>query len=336
MANGEVIHLRALRDLDLRQGPHRKLRLCCCHFVPTSRTVIPAVVIRSAWPLGNRASALLALTKPRLAVMSVLTAMTAFVTARPVGETAIATLIGTSLAAGGALSLNQWWERRTDALMERTRDRPLPRSQLSSADALRWSLALSLGGVGLLAARVNLIAAFVAAATILIYGVVYTPLKRRTHWATEVGAVSGALPALLGSAAAGDIGSRPGLALAGIILFWQMPHFFAIGWRRRADYRTAGFPLRPALDPTGVTTAKWSAGYTMMLVVVSLVPCALGWLGAVYGVISAMAGVCFLRFAWLFVRMDDRDTAARSLFFASIIYLPTIMAALLIDRFLVM
>ena len=300
--------------------------------MPTTRAVISTDFVRSRSSWREHASALLALTKPRLAVMSVLTAMTAYVTASPVAGPVVATLIGTSLAAGGALSLNQWWERQTDALMRRTRSRPLPQAQLSAAEALRWSLALSFVGVGVLAAQVNATAAMVAVATILIYGVIYTPLKRRTRWATEVGSISGALPALLGSAAAGDIGSRPGLVLAGILLFWQMPHFFAIGWRHRADYQTAGFPLRPALDPSGARTAAWSLGYTTILLMVSIVPWALGWLDVFYGVTAAVAGGWFLRFAWGFARETDRDSAARRLFFASIVYLPLIMAALLIDR----
>lgn len=285
---------------------------------------------RSVWT--GRARALLALTKPRLAVMSVLSTMTAFTTAQPAPGLVLPTLIGTALAAGGALSLNQWWEHRTDALMKRTRDRPLPRAQLTPGDALNWSIALSCTGVALLVAQVNGTCAIVAAATILIYGIVYTPLKRRTRWATEIGSISGALPALLGSAAAGDIGARPGLVLFAILLFWQMPHFFAIAWRHRADYKAAGFPLRPACDPTGASTAQWSFGYTVLLVTVSLAPWALGWLGAFYGVIASLAGGWFMRTAWKFLQDVDRDAAARRLFVASIVYLPVIMAAVLIDH----
>lgn len=246
----------------------------------------------------------------------------------------VATLVGTSLSACGALSLNQWWERRTDAVMQRTWDRPLPRALLTPNEALSWSLTLSIVGVGLLATGVNLVSALLAAATILIYGVVYTPLKRRTRWATEVGSISGALPALLGSAAAGDIGARPGLTLFGILLCWQMPHFFAIGWRHRFDYQLAGFPLRPAGDPTGARTAAWAFGYTAVLFGVSLAPWILGWLGAFYGVMTTIGGGWFVVIAWQFARTDDRNAAAKRLFLASIVYLPAIMIALIIDRLL--
>lgn len=264
--------------------------------------------------------------------MSVLTALVAYATAHPPPGTALATLFGTALAAAGALSLNQWWERRTDALMTRTRARPLPQATLSPREALAWSLAFSFSGVVLLAIGANLTAAAFAAATILLYGVVYTPLKRRTRWATEIGSLSGALPALLGNAAAGDLASRPGLALTAILLLWQMPHFFAIGWRHRADYRLANFPLLPAVDATGMRTAAWSLGYAIALAIVSLLPVAAGWFGIYYALAAVIANVWFLRSAWQFLREPDRDRGARSLFFASLGYLPLVMGALLLEQ----
>ena len=294
---------------------------------------LSAAQSRPAWlgPVG----ALIALTKPQLALMSVITAMVAYGAARPAAGAALAlvTFAGTSLAAAGALSLNQWWERRADAQMHRTRGRPLPQAQLTPGTALAWSLALSAAGVGLLAAWVNLPAAAVAALTILVYGLVYTPLKRRTRWATELGAVSGALPPLLGNAAAGDLWAAPGVALAAFLLFWQMPHFFAIGWRHRADYRAAGFRLLPAVDVTGRQTARWALLYSALLLPVSLAPWALGHLGAIYGVTATLAGGAFLRCAWQFAAATpDRDPAARRLFLASIFYLPLVLAALAVDR----
>ncbi len=279
------------------------------------------------------AAAVFALTKPRLAAMSVLTTMAAYATARPVAGPTVATLVGTTLAAAGALSLNQWWERRSDACMERTRGRPLPMRSISPGAALAWSVAFSVSGVAVLAWRVNLAAATLAAATILIYGVVYTPLKRRTRWATEIGSISGALPALLGNAAAGEFGSRPGLVLAAILLFWQMPHFFAIGWRHRLDYRAAGFPLLPAVDESGARTATWSIAYIVLLIGVSLAPWAMGWLGAIYGVPTLCANAWFFLCGRQFLVASNRDHAARRLFFASLFYLPVVMAALIIEQF---
>jgi protoheme IX farnesyltransferase len=264
--------------------------------------------------------------------MSVLTTMVAYATARPIAGPTLATVAGTTLAAAGALSLNQWWERDADAIMQRTRGRPLPQASIVPCEALAWSVMFSAGGVGLLVVFVNLTAALVAAATILVYGLVYTPLKRRSRWATEVGAISGALPALLGNAAAGDLCSRPGVVLTVILLCWQMPHFFAIGWRHRADYRRAGFPLLPAVDITGTRTAAWSLGYSLLLVVVTLAPWVCGWLGPSYGVVVVVADAWFLQRAWRFVAAGDRDRAARKLFFASIFYLPVVMAALILER----
>jgi heme o synthase len=280
------------------------------------------------------AVALFDLAKPRLAAMSVLSAMAAYATAMPrLGLVhALLTASGTTLAAAGALALNQWWEREADAQMKRTRHRPLPRGQLRPGLALAAALVFAGSGVGLLAGAVNVPAAVCAAATIVVYGLIYTPLKRRSRWATEVGAISGALPALLGNAAAGDVLARPGLALAAVLLVWQMPHFFAIGWRHRGDYRAAGFPLLPAVDPTGARTARWCLGYAVALLPVSLVPWFAGCLGPFYGSVGVLAGAFFLRAAWRFSRAQPtRDEAARRLFFSSLCYLPAMMAALILD-----
>ena len=309
------------------------MRVVCAIAVTSLPIAAPldAAPVRFAWPATLRA--LVALTKPQLAFMSVLTAMVAYGAARPAAGTALATLFGTALAAAGALSLNQWWERRADALMQRTQGRPLPQGQVTPDAALGWSTALSVLGFGLLALAVNVSAAAIAALTILLYGLVYTPLKRRTRWATELGAISGALPPLLGNAAAGNLWAAPGTALAALLLCWQMPHFFAIGWRHRTDYRAAGFRLLPTIDPTGQKTAAWSLFYAGLLLPVSLAPWALGHFGAIYGVTAVVAGAAFLHCAWQFkTATGNRDATARRLFFASIVYLPVVIAALALDR----
>lgn len=281
------------------------------------------------------ARALLALTKPRLAFFSILSGMTGYAVASAEGgwPRLLASLAGITLSAGGALSLNQWWERDTDALMRRTAGRPLPSGRISPAGALIWTLALSVTGVGLLAGTTGVLAASLAAAIIVLYGLIYTPMKRVTRWATEVGSLSGAMPPLLGAAAAGDVRAPGAWVLAAILLFWQMPHFFAIGWMHRADYRRAGFPLLPASDPAGFTTAAWTFGYTVALIVGSIAPWALGWLGPAYGLVAAAAGVglgaASVRFL---MQADRRDQRGRELFFASILYLPPVMAALVIDH----
>jgi heme o synthase len=298
---------------------------------PLSRRAV-AFTFESALPVAR---ALFELTKPRLAFFSILTALATYAATAPIsdGFHALMTFLGTALAAGGALSLNQWWERDTDRLMRRTRQRPLPLETLSPSLALTWSLSLSVSGVVLLFTLVAPLAAVVAGATILVYGVWYTPWKRRTRWATEIGSISGALPALLGGAAAGDPWSAPAWNLTAILLCWQMPHFFAIGWMHRADYRAAGFPLLPAIDPTGARTAYWSLGYTVLLVVVSLMPVLTGHFGWVYAITAAAAGAFILQRARRFVcEPAHRDLRGRQLFLASIIYLPVVMIALVVDR----
>lgn len=284
----------------------------------------------------GRAKVLLALTKPRLATFSILSGLAGYAVAHPPagdGGRLAAAAAGIALAAGGALSLNQWWERKTDAMMRRTSGRPLPRGEIGSAGALAWSLALSLGGAGLLAVRTTPTAALIAAAIIVLYGLIYTPLKRRTRWATEIGSLSGALPPVLGAAAAGDTGSMAAWVLAAVILFWQMPHFFAVGWMYRDDYRAAGFPLLPAIDASGVRTAAWSLGHSLLLALASIAPWALGWLGPVYGVVASLGAAAMVRASWRFLtRADERDANGRRLFFTTILYLPTVMVALVVDR----
>lgn len=276
--------------------------------------------------------ALFELTKPRLAAFSILSGMTGYSASSPAGGWAGAALCltGTALAAGGALALNQWWERDTDRRMRRTADRPLPRGAITPAGALAWSLALGTGGVVLLARQAPAAAAL-AGATIVLYGLVYTPLKRVTRWATEIGAVSGALPPLIGAAAAGGLREAPAWILASVLLFWQMPHFYAIGWMHRADYRAAGFPLLPAVDGDGRQTAAWSLFYTGLMVAVSLAPWTLGLAGPVYGVVAAAGAVVMLRAAICF-RCGEREASGRGLFRATLLYLPPVMAALVADR----
>ena len=281
------------------------------------------------------AKALFLLTKPRLASFSILSGMAGYAVAGP-GRGwlhAGVAFTGIALSAGGALSLNQWWERKTDALMRRTAERPLPRGEVGAPVALAWSAALGGAGVGVLLVGASPAAAGLAAATIGIYGLVYTPLKRRTRWATEIGSVSGALPPLLGAAAAGDAWAAPAWVLATVVLFWQMPHFFAVGWMYREDYRAAGFPLLPAVDADGARTAAWSLAHSSLLCAASLAAWGLGWTGPIFGVAAAVGGAAMLRASWRFLRnAEGRDREGRRLFFTTIAYLPPVMAALVLDR----
>jgi len=264
-------------------------------------------------PLPVTLRALLALTKPRVAFASILTALAGYAATPGRGGLTehLTLLLGAGLAAGGTLAFNQWWERDTDRLMGRTRHRPLVQDRITPGLALAWSTLLTVAGIVLLAAAFNAAAAMVAAAICVIYGFIYTPMKRRTHWATEVGSVSGALPPLLGSAAAGDIWSKPALVLAAVLLFWQMPHFFAVGWIYGHDYRAAGLPLLPATDESGRRTAVWSLGYTIPLSFVLIVPWPLGWMGPLYGLTATACAAVLLAMAWQFLRSPCERTARR-------------------------
>ncbi len=182
----------------------------------------------------------------------------------------------------------------------------------------------------------NALAAAISLATIVLYVWVYTPLKHRTRWATEIGAIPGALPPLLGWAAAEGSLSPLGWILFGVLFFWQMPHFFAIGWVYREDYRAAGFPLLPVTDDTGDRTAWCALLHTVALLVVSLLPWWLGIAGIVYGLGAAVSGLAMAVLGIGFLRQpraaDGRTAAARRLFAGSLVYLPVVFACLLVDR----
>ena len=197
-----------------------------------------------------------------------------------------------------------------------------------SPDASIFGLALSAAGLGLLATRANLASAALALATLFIYLTVYTPMKRRTPLATLVGAVPGALPPLIGWTASHGAISIGGLTLFAIVFLWQIPHFMAIAWLYRDDYRKAGFPMLPVVDPEGRRAGRQAVIYALALVPVSVIPTLVGISGRVYVGIALALGVALL---WLAVRFAAlrSDAAARRLFFGSIIYLPLLWAAMI-------
>ena len=274
------------------------------------------------------------LTKPRLNLLVLLTTLAGLYLASPTGvelTLLLNTLVGTALVAGGAAALNQVWERRTDALMRRTRARPLPGGRLGVAEGTWFGVLLSVVGLGQLAIGVNLTAAAVALATLVSYVLVYTPLKPLTSLATLVGAIPGALPPVIGwSAATGRI-SLPALVLFGISFFWQMPHFLAIAWLFRDDYANAGIPLLPVLEPDGRRTGLQALIYTAALWPVSLLPAVVGLAGIPYAIVATVLGMLFVWLALRFAR-DRSMPNARALFLFSITYLPVLLAALVADR----
>ena len=277
------------------------------------------------------------LTKPRLSLMNVITAALGYFAAGPVLSLSVfgALLLGTALAAFGAGALNMWWEREEDARMARTASRPIPSGRVTPRAALVFGLALSVGGVAVLAVGVNFWASGLTAATVLLYILAYTPLKKRTPWATELGSVPGALPPLIGWVAAGAGFSGLGWVLFAFLFAWQIPHFMAICWTSRRDYAAGGFEMLSKHDPDGKRVSRKALLWTVLLVGISFLPWGASGLGWLFLVTTAALGTWALSRAWAFWRGPDRDAAGRRLFFTTIAYLPLYLMVLVVDRFLV-
>jgi protoheme IX farnesyltransferase len=240
-------------------------------------------------------------------------------------------LLGTALVACGAAALNQWWEREFDAKMARTETRPLPARELTPNTVVLAGGILSIAGLLYLAAFVNLLTALLGGITLFSYVLVYTPLKRITTLNTAVGAIPGALPPLMGWAAARDSVSREGWALFAILFFWQLPHFLAIAWLYRDEYAKAGFVMLPVRDPEGVRTGRQAISHTLGLIPVSVCPALFGISGVIYFFGALLLGLGFLWCAIQFSRELTR-ARARQLFFASILYLPLLFGLMALDK----
>jgi protoheme IX farnesyltransferase len=281
-----------------------------------------------------RSADFVALTKPRLNLLVVATTAGGYYLGAGPGANALGlanVTLATALVAGGSAAFNQVMERKVDALMDRTRRRPVADGRLSVRDSLIFATVLSLTGLLWLALTTTLLAAAVALVTLLTYVVLYTPLKRRTSFATVVGAIPGALPPMIGWAAATDTLSREAWVLFAIIFLWQMPHFLAIAWLFKDDYGRAGFPMLPVLEPDGRGTGYQVAAYASALLPVSLVPSLMGLTGIAYFGLALALGVAFLAVSLRFaVSRTRRD--ARVLFFTSIAYLPLVWLAMVLDR----
>jgi protoheme IX farnesyltransferase len=241
------------------------------------------------------------------------------------------TVFGTAAAAAGAAALNQWWERRADALMHRTKSRPLPAGRMSPVQALALGAALSLFGVVYLAIVCNGLSAALTAITILIYIFAYTPLKRTSTANTAVGAIPGAIPPMIGWAAArGDIGVGA-WSLFVIVFLWQMPHFFAIAWMCREDYARAGFRMISSDDYSGQRSASQSVFFCILLLVLAGLPAFVGMVSYTYQAIELLLGGLFVAVAMRFLRLRTQSSA-RLLFIASIVYLALLLAALVLTK----
>lgn len=287
-------------------------------------TIVAAAAVRP-----GRTSALLALTKPRLNTLAVATVGIGYYLGAPDLDLVVLlwVLAGSALVAGGGAAFNQVAERDLDALMVRTRSRPLPLGGITPAGGLIFATILSVVGMALLGFGVNLVATGVALATLVSYAWIYTPMKRRTTWAVIVGAIPGALPPVIGWAAARGALTVEAWLLFAIVFAWQLPHFHSLAWLYRDDYARAGFKVLAATDPDGRRTAVHSLLWAIVLVGVSLLAAVVGLTPPAFALAAAGFSAAF---AALAVRFAGHRSAARarSLFLGSLIVLPLIWAAL--------
>jgi protoheme IX farnesyltransferase len=241
------------------------------------------------------------------------------------------TILGTAATAGSASVFNQLNEREYDALMPRTRNRPLPGGRVTPNEALLWGALLGVVGVAYLVLMVNLLTALLGALTLASYVWVYTPLKRVTSLNTVIGAIPGAIPPMMGwSAVTGNLGPEA-LTLFGILFLWQMPHFLAIAILYKRDYAAGGFKMLPVIDPQLRLTSRMIVLYGLALVPVSLMPVGLGMASTLYLTGAVVMGMAFFSYCVTCAVTKDR-LDARKLFFASIVYLPLLFAVMMIDK----
>lgn len=274
------------------------------------------------------------LVKARLTLLVLLTTAVGYYLGAtgPINSTGLFhAVFGTALAAAGAAALNQWWERRLDAVMHRTRTRPIPAGRMLPRDGLILGCLLSLAGVIYLTVLGNRLSAGLAAATIGIYIFAYTPLKRVSTFNTLVGAIPGALPPMVGWAAASGRLDPGAWSLFAILFFWQLPHFFAIAWMYREDYARAGFEMVSKDDASGARSASQSVLFCFLLLFISGAPAFLKIVSSTYLAVELILNGLFLFAAMRFLQTQQASDARR-LFLASIVYLPLLLAALVLTK----
>lgn len=306
---------------------------------PDAAPVGPAAVTPAALPWSGtaawrRAADWVELTKPRVVMMVLVTTVVGYYlgsSGTPDVLRLLHTLVGTALAAGGTLALNQWMERDVDARMERTRRRPLPEGRVLPVEAFVLGSVLVIAGIAWLALTVNLLCAGVTAVVAITYLGLYTPLKQVTSLCSLVGAVPGALPPVAGFAAACDRLDPLAWVLFAILFFWQIPHTLAIGQLYRDDYARGGIRVLPVVDRDGASTATHAVTYSLALLPVALMPTLLGSVGPAYFFVALVAG---LGFVWAAIGLWRGGSAAdaRRLLFASLVYLPVLLAAMALDK----
>ncbi len=284
--------------------------------------------------VARRTTDFFALTKPRMVLMILVTTCVGFYLGSSGAMDTLRlvyTLLGTALAAGGTLALNQFLERDLDGKMERTRLRPLPAGRLQPGEALAFGTTVTVAGLLFMVFAVGELSALVTAVTVVSYLFAYTPLKRRTSLCSVLGAIPGALPPVTGWVAArGDLG--PGAwVLFAILFLWQMPHSLAIGWLYRADYARAGIRLLPVIEPDGCSTGRQIVGNCLALLAVGLMPTLIGLTGSVYFV-GALALGAGLLVCGIVLAVSRRAADARRLVFASLVYLPVLLVLMALNK----
>lgn len=276
----------------------------------------------------------LSLARPRIAVMVLITVTVGYLLGQQGGWSSSQlwhAWLGILLVTAGSSSLNQWFERSTDARMVRTADRPLPAGRLAPGEVFGLGIACACGGCAYLALTVNGLTACLTGLTCVLYALVYTPLKRRTSFCTAIGAIPGAMPPVLGWTAAGQPLDLSAFALFGLLFFWQFPHFLAIAWLHREDYLAAGLRMLPGGRPLPRVTGLMATAYALGLIPISLIPGWLGMAGLLYSLTAVALGVVYvaasLDFAW-----HESRRSARRVLWTSLIYLPVILAVLAGDH----
>jgi heme o synthase len=245
--------------------------------------------------------------------------------------TLLHTIIGTGLIASGTAALNQWYERVADGQMRRTQARPLPSGRLSAGKALAFAIAISAAGFAELWFGANPLAALLGLITLLTYLFVYTPLKQRSPHSTTIGSIPGAMPPLIGFAAASGTLTWHAWVLFAILFLWQFPHFYAIAWMYKEDYARAGIRMLPVVEPDGKSTARRILLYSIALIPISLMPKFFAMAGNVYLYGALALGLVFVYYG-LRIRWDRTRNQARRVLLASVIYLPALFSLMLFDR----
>lgn len=274
------------------------------------------------------------LTKPRITWLILMSTGIGYVFGSRSGWhwlTLLHTVIGTGLIASGTAALNQWYERDADAKMRRTMNRPLPSGRIAPANALWFAIAISLIGFLELAVDVNLLSGLLGLFTLASYLFIYTPLKQRSPHSTTIGAIPGAMPPLIGYAAASGTLTWQAWILFAILFLWQFPHFYAIAWMYREDYARAGIRMLPIVEPDGHSTARQILLYMLVLLPISLLPSYFAMVGNVYLIGALALGLLFV-FSGVGIILDRTRQRARRVLLTSVVYLPALYGLMLLDR----